>query len=102
MDTGHCGGEPFALRVLGSSMEPEFSEGHIVIIDPSAIVYDGCFVMVKIDDQYELRQMHEVEGGWKVSLLDGSAPDVIIHSLDDVAGMVVQRAGRKRQVKHYV
>ena len=27
--------EPYALRVIGDSMEPEFLEGHILIIDPA-------------------------------------------------------------------
>ncbi len=32
---GHCGAsEPFALRVMGDDMAPEFRDGHIIIVDP--------------------------------------------------------------------
>ena len=39
------GGESFALRVLGSSMEPEFNEGEIIIIEPDGLARDGAFVL---------------------------------------------------------
>lgn len=37
----------FALRVAGDSMEPEFTEGEILIINPHADVNPGDFVVVK-------------------------------------------------------
>ena len=41
-----CGAsEPFALRVIGDDMLPEFEDGHIIIIDPGGHVKDGCFVV---------------------------------------------------------
>ena len=42
--------EPFALRVLGDSMEPEFPDGAIIIIDPSGVVEDGCYVLAEISE----------------------------------------------------
>ena len=35
MQEGSCGAELFALRLTGDSMEPEFKDGCIIIIDPS-------------------------------------------------------------------
>lgn len=39
----------FAVRVVGDSMEPKFSAGHIVVFSPAADVQDGddCFVRLK-------------------------------------------------------
>jgi phage repressor protein C with HTH and peptisase S24 domain len=42
---GCAASEPFALRVLGDSMLPEFAEGVIIIIDPAGTIRDGCYVM---------------------------------------------------------
>mgnify|MGYP000585581862 CR=1 FL=1 len=54
MDTGSgCAeSQPFALRVLGDSMLPEFPEGAVIIIDPAGAVYDGCYVMAEVDNEY--------------------------------------------------
>jgi len=30
-DGSSCGGEPFALRVIGDSMAPEFEDGCIIV-----------------------------------------------------------------------
>ena len=58
LDTGGgcASDEPFALRVLGDSMEPEFKDGCIIIIDPSANVEHGKYVMAEVDGEYIFRQ----------------------------------------------
>jgi SOS-response transcriptional repressor LexA len=43
----------FALRVKGDSMEPEFHEGEIIIINPHIEAKPGDFVIVKNDDTEE-------------------------------------------------
>lgn len=40
----------FALRIKGDSMLPDFSEGDVVIIDPTVMPYPGCFVAAKNGD----------------------------------------------------
>jgi SOS-response transcriptional repressor LexA len=48
--------EPFALRVMHDSMEPEFKDGCIIIIDSAASVESGsCVFMVK---EHIFRQFH--------------------------------------------
>ena len=42
--------EPFALRVQDSSMEPEFENGCIIIIDPSISPKTGDFVLFEKKD----------------------------------------------------
>jgi SOS-response transcriptional repressor LexA len=38
MQENSCGREPFALRVIGDSMAPEFQDGCIIVIDPEGVV----------------------------------------------------------------
>ena len=42
-----CGREPFALRVVGNSMSPEFKDGCIIIIDPEGLMNDGAYVLAR-------------------------------------------------------
>lgn len=43
----------FALRVKGDSMEPEFNEGEVIIINPHIEAKSGDYVIVKNDDKGE-------------------------------------------------
>ena len=44
---GSCSAlEPYALRVLGDSMEPEFADGCVIIVDPGYAPRDGSYVIV--------------------------------------------------------
>ncbi len=47
------GPHAYALRVRGDSMEPEFSEGDILIVDPDVQPTNGRFVIVRLDDAQE-------------------------------------------------
>jgi DNA polymerase V len=40
--------EPFALMVLGDSMEPEFREGEVILIEPEGLATDGSFVLAQL------------------------------------------------------
>ena len=54
MQENSCGAEPFALRVIGDTMAPEFKDGCIIIVDPEGVVSDGCFVLAQHGDEYLL------------------------------------------------
>jgi len=41
----------FALRIVGNSMEPEFKEGDIVIIDPDVKPSPGDYVVARNDEE---------------------------------------------------
>ena len=41
----------FALRVKGDSMEPEFREGDVVIVNPHVEAKPGDYVIVKNDEE---------------------------------------------------
>lgn len=121
------GSEPFALRVLGASMAPEFADGDIVIIEPDGPLHDGSFVLLALPDEgWVLRRLHcapdgpagaggLVDGdaggatggaagrGWFVEVLDGSRAPRPLHDLQAIAGVVIQRArpGRRRETRWY-
>lgn len=93
--------EPFALRVLGDSMAPEFPAGCIVIVDPAGSLYDGCFVVAELDGQSGLWQLHIDAGVYTLKTLAGPC-SVSLDSTAPIRAVVAQRAGtRRRDIKHY-
>jgi DNA polymerase V len=104
MDTGGCSAaEPYALRVIGDSMEPEFLDGHIIIVDPGMPLSDGAFIVVDYDGDTSLRQW-SIDGNKKcLRALNDDYPTVEVVGPYFVHGVVVQRAtpGRRRDRKDY-
>lgn len=94
--------EPYALRVLGDSMEPEFPDGCVVIVDPGYAPRDGAYVVVEFAGDVFFRQL-VFEGERR--FLKALNPKYGTFELTPpyaVRGAVVQRAGRRRtQRKHY-
>jgi SOS-response transcriptional repressor LexA len=95
--------EPFALRVIGDSMEPEFQDGCIIIIDPTGLARAGAFVLAQQGEEYIFRQLAETGGVFYLTALNKAYPDLpLANGLRDVRGVVVQRAGtRRRDHKRY-
>ena len=119
--------ETFALRVLDNSMEPEFRKGCIILIDPTGRAKDGCYVLAKtkaidnnsevnqsIDsqsdndetvlEQYLFRQLKQNDQNqWYLQALNEEYQfDTIDVELQDIEGVIVQRAGTRRKYhKHY-
>ncbi len=98
-----CGAlEPYALRVLGDSMAPEFADGCIVIIDPGCGPRDGAYVIVEFAGDVFFRQL--VFDGERRFLkpLNPKYGGFEITPPYTIRGAVVQQAGRRRsQRKHY-
>ena len=95
--------EPFALRVIGDDMAPEFRDGQIVIIDPGGVIRSGCFVVANTPDGTMLRQLIVDGDQWRLqALADGIEPISIKSGTADIVGVVSQRAGtRRREHKRY-
>lgn len=117
-ETGDCSAhEPFALRVLGDSMEPEFPDGAIIIVDPSGVVENGCYVLAEISDDdvetggangakteagYILRRLAVEETRYYLKPLNPGYATIEIPGREAIKGVVVQKAGaRRRDRKHY-
>lgn len=94
--------EPYALRVIGDSMEPEFADGCVIIVDPGHRARDGSYVIVEFAGDVFFRQL-QIEG--ERSFLKALNPKYGRFELTPpytIRGGVVQRAGRRRsQRKHY-
>ena len=101
---GCSSSEPFALRVLGDSMAPEFEHGVIIIVDPSAQAENGSYVVARMeDDDHLFRQLRIEEGRYYLVALQEDHRRLEIPGPEAIVGVVVQRAGRRRsQHKHYV
>lgn len=99
--------ESFALMVLGDSMEPEFVEGDIIIIEPEGLATDGSYVMAWLDDEWIFRQLVRDEsgdGGWKLRPLNPKYPSARIPDLSGIKGVIIQKSkpGRRKATKRYI
>jgi SOS-response transcriptional repressor LexA len=104
IEAGCGGGEPYALRVIGQSMWPEFDEGDIVIVERDGALHDGSFVIAQIDGAFTLRQLAREGEGWCLNALNPAFSERRAIGLEAVHGVVIQKAvpGRRRLTKRYV
>ena len=103
-DLSSCGAsEPFALRVLGDDMLPEFEEGHIIIIDPGGKVQDGCFVVARTRGEFIFRQLFIEREQYVLRAMQPGHEEIVLpEGMKDIVGVVSQRSGRRRsQHKRY-
>jgi SOS-response transcriptional repressor LexA len=102
MQENSCGREPFALRVVGEEMSPEFKDGCIIIIDPEGVISDGAYVMARHDDGYVFRQLVYGEGMYYLKTLQEGHAVIEIPDLVSIEGVVTQQTTRRRaDRKHY-
>lgn len=96
--TGCAAAEPFALRVLGDMMEPEFEHGCIIIVDPEGMVKDGCFVVANHNEEFFFRQLKIDDGRYLLKCLNHAYDEVVeIAGLTAIHGVVSQKAGKRRK-----
>ena len=106
-DTCSTGGgcaelEPFALRVTGDSMAPEFWDGCIIIIEPRLSARHGQYAVVDYASETTFRQYLEEGGRRYLKPLNDTYETVEITGSFTVRGVVIQRAGTRRaHHKHY-
>ena len=89
--------EPYALRVIGDSMAPEFLEGHILIIDPAMPPQHGAYVIIDYQGETTFRQFIIENGRKFLKALNEAYPAVELVEKYSVRGVVVQRASRRRK-----
>ena len=97
-DPGNCSAsEPFALRVIGDEMLPEFQDGHIIIVDPGGRVVSGCYVVAKHQGEMIFRQLVAEQDSWVLHALDHQVADFpLANGLTDIVGVISQRSGKRR------
>jgi SOS-response transcriptional repressor LexA len=94
--------ELYPLQVLDDSMEPEFPEKCVIVIEPSEVCATGAYIVAEVDGERWFRQY--VSGGERgkrlVALKDGW-PDIELEEKSfKILGVVVQR-NLGRRIKHY-
>jgi phage repressor protein C with HTH and peptisase S24 domain len=103
MVEGSCSSlEPYALRVLGDSMEPEFADGCVIIVDPGYVARDGSYVVVEYAGDIFFRQL-VVDGERRfLKPLNSKYGGFELIPPYTIRGGVVQQVGRRRaERKHY-
>lgn len=91
--------ETFALRVEDDSMEPEFANGCIIIVDPTGRATDGAYVLAEVDGMFTFRKLSVSGDSARLTPLNPLYPDILIDAVTPtVKGVVTQRAGKRR---HY-
>jgi len=101
--------EPFALQVLGDSMEPEFPDGCIVSIEPAERCQHGMYIMCLVEDTRWFRLYLHDEHGERLVALNDLYPEIPLEGLEwKVEGVIMQRVLRRqqspsgrRESKHY-
>ncbi|MGZ9081535.1 MAG: S24 family peptidase [Rhodoplanes sp.] len=94
--------EPYALQVLGDSMQPEFADGSVIVIDPGYAPRDGSYVVVEFAGDVFFRQL--IFDGERRFLkpLNSKYGGFELTPPYTIRGGVVQQAGKRRsQHKHY-
>ncbi len=102
-DGGSCSeSEPFALRTIDDSMEPEFDMGCIIIIDPGHVARDSSYVFaVDNKSEYIFRQLRIKDERYYLAPLN-DLYDTIEIKWEQIEGVITQRAGKRRHYhKHY-
>ena len=97
-------GEPYALMVLGDSMQPEFEEGEIIVVEPEGLAKDGSYVIAFHNEEYTFRQLLKRDAGWALHALNPAYPDHPIADLTCIKGVVIlkKQPGRRKSAKYYV
>ena len=83
-------------------MEPEFKDGHIIIVDPGMPVVHGAYVVIEYDGETTFRQFVIDDQRHFLKALNQDFPVIELQQAYKVHGVVVQRGGRRRKdIKHY-
>jgi hypothetical protein len=84
-------------------MEPEFMDGHIIMVDPSLPAVNGSYVVAEHDGGHIFRQFRIHEGKKYLQPLHEGYPTLQLEHEHAVVGVVIQRSGRRRkETKRYI
>jgi len=97
---------PYALQVLGDSMEPEFREGAIIIVDPSVPLHHNAYVVIDYKGETTFRQFVVRDDKHYLVALNDAYEDELITEEYTIRGIISQQArSRKLGIKkaiHYL
>ncbi|HEC28651.1 MAG TPA: S24 family peptidase [Gammaproteobacteria bacterium] len=97
---------PFALQVLGDSMEPEFMDGAIIIVDPAVPLHHGAYIVIDYKGETTFRQFIVRDEKHYLVALNKAYEEMLITEEYRIRGIVSQQArSRKLGIKksiHYL
>ena len=88
--------EPFALRILDSSMSPEFEINHIIIVDPSITPKTGDYVLYETSNSIIIRKIDLTEM-IVLKAYNSGFSDMEIEDTNSILGVITQRSGTRRK-----
>ena len=90
------GDNVFALRITGDSMEPEFSEGEIITINPHLEAVPGDFIVIKNQSgEATFKQLKKYGENWVLHPLNPRYEDISINGENmQIIGKVVKKEKR--------
>ncbi len=93
--------EPYALQVTDASMEPEFPENCVIVIEPALGAPDGTYVVADYADDTWFRQFVIDENGDKflVATGDGFA-DMQLIGPYQIRGVIIAQNYRGKRKKY--
>jgi DNA polymerase V len=96
--------EPYVLMVLGDSMEPEFKEGDVVVIEPGSHYHDGSYVIAYHNSEYIFRQLRVIKDRMYLMPLNPSYVTEQIDGAEAIKGVITQKKspGGRHNRKNYV
>lgn len=83
------GPNTYGLRVEGDSMEPKFSEGCVLIVDPSREPVSGSYVIAKQDGECTFKQFIKDGPDWYLKPLNDRYPVKPFREEMSICGVVV-------------
>ncbi len=85
--------ELYALQVLDDSMEPEFPENAIIIIEPSQVCASGAFVVITVGEERWFRQfITDRDSSNRLVALKPGYPEIDLNGTEyRIEGVIVQR-----------
>ena len=79
IETDTQGTHVFALRVKGDSMEPEFNEGDIIIVNPNSRAASGDYVIAKNgENEATFKQYKKFDNAKVLHPLNPKYPDIVL------------------------
>ena len=90
--TGCAGSEPFVLRVLGNSMEPEFDEGEIIVIEPGPCCDHGAYVIAMHEGEYIFRHRRVENNDLFLKPLNDTYPTLRVEDKNLIKGRIIGKS----------
>ena len=97
MTDGCSNSEPFALQVTDRSMEPEFPQGCVIVVEPVGVIEHGSFVVARHEDDFIFRKLVIDQEDWQLEALEPGHDTLAINGIGDIRGRVIQRSGAHRK-----